>query len=94
MANTKIVKESFIKNLNGTSILEVVGIVQYAPLCCLFYFVFHTAFFMDSLRSQNWYVIASVSLTLYFIMNMKYNLTLEEASRSRGIREGMHISNF
>lgn len=48
-------KEIFVKNLNGTSILEVAGVVTYTPLCCLFYFTFYTAFCYNRLRQENWY---------------------------------------
>ena len=66
MADTTTMKENFIKNLNGTSILEIVGIVEYAPLCCLFYFIFHTAFFLDSSRIENRYAIVSLKFYLMY----------------------------
>ena len=50
-----IEKEGFVSNLNGTSILEVTGIVSYAPLCCLFYFLFHTSLLVEALQRENWY---------------------------------------
>ena len=54
-------KEDFVKNLNGTTIFEVAGIVTHAPLCCLLYFILNAAFISRILEHGNGYVFSLIN---------------------------------
>ncbi|XP_065069531.1 phosphatidylinositol-glycan biosynthesis class W protein-like [Rhopilema esculentum] len=65
-------KESFVKNLNGTSVFEINAIVSTAPICCLLHFLFCLLFpiWYNNLSWMNSFIVDNAWLILPNLMTL------------------------